>query len=38
MDKSTKAAWKGGKQMSTETINKRKRINKKILKFEKNYY
>ncbi len=33
MDKSTKEAWTGGKNISPEAIEKRKAINKKILKF-----
>jgi len=33
MDKSTKEAWTGGKNMSPEAMEKRKAINKKILKF-----
>lgn len=33
MDKSTKDAWTGGKNMSPEAMEKRKAINKKILKF-----
>ncbi len=33
MDKSTREAWTGGKNMSPEAMEKRKAINKKILKF-----
>jgi hypothetical protein len=33
MDKSSKEAWTGGKNLSTEAMEKRKAINKNILKF-----